>query len=90
MKTSYKLSLIAATLAVISNSAAFADNQPLKDHLALQRQATQRDHTTVAVFARERRVKPAEPAAAQTTAPARFERRTNAHGETFGVWVDRK
>ena len=53
MKTITKLSLIAATFAVLGSSAALAGDPQLENRLALQRQAAERDQksTTVAVYA---------------------------------------
>lgn len=87
MKSITKLSFLAATVAVIAASAAFADDQQLQNRLAMHRaQAAQSDRmTTVAVYANGRGV-----GRSATQAPrseTRFELRTNAHGQTFGAYV---
>lgn len=87
MKSITKVSFLAATVAVIATSAAFADDQQLQNRLALQRaQGAQSDRmTTVAVYANDRGVgRSAMPGMRSET---RFELRTNAHGQTFGAYV---
>ena len=87
MKLLTKLPLIAAIFAVIGTSAALADDQQLQNRLALQRAQTspRATQTTVAAYANQRgagrmnmNAQPSE---------LRFELRSNAHGQTFGVWV---
>ena len=88
MKLLTKLSLIAATVAAIGTSAAFADDQQLQNRLALQRaQAPQGSDrtTTVAVYANQRGV--GRSAVQNDRSEARFELRSNAHGQTFGAYV---
>lgn len=86
MKPLTKLSLIAATFAVIGSNAAFADNQQLRTQLDLQRQAAQRNQTTVAVYGNHRGVGRSSTMRNQRS-ETRFELRSNAHGQTFGAYV---
>lgn len=87
MKHLTKLSLIAIAASLLGSGVSLADDPQLQNRLAIQRaQAakTQRT-TTIAVYGRtgvgyrERMEAPAR--------ETRFELRTNAHGQTFGVWV---
>jgi hypothetical protein len=75
---------LAAAVALMGASAAFADNQQLQNQLALQRQAAQRNQTTVAVYAHRHGVGHRTHA---RRAETRFELRTNAKGQQFGVFV---
>ena len=86
MKLLTKLSLIATTFAVIGTSAAFADNQQLQNQLALQRQAAQRNQTTVAVYGHHRGIGRSS-TTQEHRSETRFELRSNAHGQTFGAYV---
>lgn len=91
MKTVTKLSLIAATLAAIGTSVAFADDQQLQNRLALQRaqmQASQKS-TTIALYADRHGVSQRSAMQVKRT-EGRFELRSNAHGQTFGAWVPAK
>jgi len=87
MKSITKLSLVAAALAVISTTAAFADNQQMQNQLALQRaqSAEAGRTTTVAAYANDRGVGRRTQQAARTE--TRFELRSNAHGENFPAYV---
>ena len=87
MKLLTKLSLIAATFAVIGSSSAFADNQQLQNLLALQRQAAERNQptTTIAVYGHRRGV--GHTATRTQRSETRFELRSNAHGQTYGAYV---
>ena len=91
MKLLTKLSLIAATVAALGTSAAFADDQQLQNRLALQRaqasQGSQRT-TTVAVYANQRGV--GRGTMQNDRSETRFELRSNAHGQTFGAYVPAK
>jgi len=82
MKTITKLSLIAAALAAIGTSAAFADDQQLQNRLALQ-QLGQKS-ATIAVYASRRGVSQRRAMQDERSEP-RFELRTNAQGQQFGV-----
>ena len=88
MKTITKLSLIAATLAAIGTSAAFAGDSQLANRLALQRLAAERNgkSTTVAVYANRQGVSQRS-AMQNDRSELRFEQRMNAKGETFGIYV---
>jgi hypothetical protein len=87
MKSIMKRSILAASVAVIATSAAFADDPQLQNRLALQRaQGAQSDRmTTVAVYANDRGV--GRSAMQETRSESRFELRTNAHGQTFVAYV---
>ena len=85
MKTITKLSIIAATLAALGTSAAFADDQQLQNRIALQRMQSQRT-TTVAAYANHRGVGRSANMKEQRGA-VRFEMRTNAKGQQFGLYV---
>ncbi len=90
MKLLTKLALIAATLATIGTTAAFADDQQLQNRLVLQRaqnsQGSLRTTTTVAVYGSQRGVGRSSIMQDQPS-ESRFELRSNAHGQTFGVYV---
>lgn len=92
MKSITKLSFITAAIAIISTSAAFADDQQLQNRLALDRAqsapASRTATTTVAVYANDRGVGRSETQAVRTE--SRFELRSNAHGQTFGAYVSAK
>lgn len=87
MKSITKLSFLAATVAVIATSAAFADDQQLQNQLALQRAqgAQASGTTTVAVYTNDRGV--GRSAMQETRSESRFELRSNAHGQTYGAYV---
>ena len=87
MKNISHLPLVAATLAVIGSSAALAGDSQLEHRLALQRQTAERTQTTttIAVYADRHRV--SRSATEADRSEARFEVRTNAHGQTFGAYV---
>lgn len=88
MKYITTFALIAATVAAIGTSAALADDQQLQNRLALQRAQMERNQrtTTIAVYAGRHGVGQRHtvlPKRAET----RFELRSNAHGQQFGVFV---
>jgi hypothetical protein len=89
MKLLTKLSLVAAALAAFGTSAAFADNQQLQNQLALNRaqNAPRAQQTTVAIYTGQRGLGRSEMSAPQQPAESRFELRSNAHGQTYGVYV---
>jgi hypothetical protein len=89
MKLLTKLSLVAATFAALGTTAAFADDQQLQNRLALQRAQMARDQkaTTIAVYADRRGVGRADTKMGEQRAETRFELRSNAHGQRFGVYV---
>ena len=91
MKTITKFSIIAATLAALGTSAAFADDQQLQNRLALQRQAAERSQksTTIAVYAGHHGVV-SRSAMQEQRSKVRFERRMNAKGQAFGIYVPLK
>jgi len=88
MKTITTFALIAATVAAIGTSAAFADDQQLQNRLALQRAQLERNQrtTTIAVYAGRHGVGQRD-TMRHERAETRFELRTNAHGQQFGVFV---
>ena len=89
MKLLTKLTLVAATFAVLGSSAAFADDQQLQNRLALQRahntQGSLRT-TTVAVYGNHRGIGRSS-TVRDHRSESRFELRSNAHGQTFGAYV---
>ncbi|MEO8351736.1 MAG: hypothetical protein ABI680_08390 [Chthoniobacteraceae bacterium] len=88
MKTVTKLSLSAVVAAILGTSAALADDPQLQNRLALQRAQAATDHqTTIAVYAGDRGVGRSSSGSDDRRADTRFELRTNAHGQTFGVFV---
>jgi hypothetical protein len=91
MKSLKNLTLFALTLAAIGTTAAMADDQQLQNRLALERMqnTASAPRTTVALYANDRGTGRAEANVADTQTEARFEFRTNAHGERFGVWVNK-
>lgn len=88
MKTITRLSLIVLTGTGLASGTAFADDSQLKTRLAHQRQAVERNQksTTVGVYADRRGVSQRHAMEDQRTA-TRFEMRTNARGQQFGVFV---
>lgn len=91
MKNITTFALIAATVAAIGTSAAFADDQQLQNRLALQRAQSQTSQktTTIAVYAGRHGVSQRSAMRNERT-DSRFELRSNAHGQTFGAWVPAK
>ena len=92
MKLLTKLALSTAALVAIGTSAAFADDPQLQNRLALQQaqNSSGDQHPTVAVYANERGVGGRDVNTNDQGSEARFELRTNAHGQTFGLWVEAK
>ena len=89
MKTITKLAFLAAAFAAIGTSAAFADDQQLQNRLALQRAQASEKSTTIAVYAGHHGV--VSRSAMQGQRPdLRFERRMNAKGQEFGIYVPLK
>lgn len=82
MKTISKLAL-AAAVAFIGTSAAFADDTQLRNRLDLQRRAMDRNETTIGVYAGRHGLGTARVHRGET----RFEFRFNAHGQRFGLYV---
>ncbi len=89
MKLLTKFTHIAANFAVLGSSAAFADNQQLRNQLDLQRaqnsQGSQRT-TSVAVYGNHRGIGHSS-TMREHRSETRFELRSNAHGQTFGAYV---
>jgi len=89
MKSITKISLIAALAAIVSTSAALADNQRLENRLARKhnqaasKAAAASTATTVAIDTNSQGVGSTDP----TTKPLRFEMLSNGHGETIGSYV---
>ena len=89
MKTLTKLSLAVALLATLGSTAALADDQQLRNRLDMQRaqDAKNQRTTTVGVYAGDRGLGRTHRRADDRRSETRFELRSNAHGQTFGVWV---
>ena len=87
MKLLTKLTLIAASFAVIGTSAAFADDQQLQNRLAAEcaRASPPAQQTTVAAYANQRGT--GRMNVNEQPSESRFELRSNAHGQTFGAYV---
>lgn len=85
MKTIIKLALAAAVV-FIGTNAAFADDTQLRNRLDLQRQAAQRNQTTIGVYAHHRGIG-ADCATPKARGETRFEWRFNARGQRFGLFV---
>ncbi len=85
MNYTTKLSLIAASLAVVASGSALADNAQHRNLLAIER--AQNDQggrlTTVAAYTNDRGVGYRDDM--QDRSETRFEFRTNAHGDRFIV-----
>lgn len=89
MKTITKLSLIAATLAVFGASTALADDQQLQNRLAMQRAQNPQGSlrtTTVAIY-NVKGLTLGRTASTEQPLETRFELRSNAHGQQFGVFA---
>ena len=89
MKTLTKLAFLAAAVAAIGTSAAFADDQQLQNRLALQRAQASQKSTTIAVYVGHHGVV-SRSAMQDQRAELRFERRMNAKGQEFGIYVPLK
>jgi hypothetical protein len=89
MKTFAKLSLVAAVAAALGSSAALADDPQLQNRLAVQRAqaANEQRATTVAVYAADRGVGRSASRADERNAGTRLELRSNAHGQTYGIFA---
>lgn len=82
MKHITKLTL-AATLAAMGTSAAFADDQQLRNRLAMERDAT--ESTSIAVYSHERGI---GQTTVQSNPELRFEWRVNyGKSQGFGAYV---
>ena len=89
MNTLTKVSFLAAVAAVLGTTAALADDQQLQNRLAIQRaqDAKNQRTTTVGVYAGDRGVGRNYRRSVERRSETRFEWRTNAHGQQFGVYV---
>lgn len=89
MKTFTKFSLLAAFAALLGTGSALADDQQLQTRLAIQRAQMDKNSrtTTVAVYAGNRAVGRDYCKMDQPRTATRFELRSNAHGQQFGVFV---
>ena len=89
MKLLTKLSLIAATVAALSQSAALADNSTLRQQIDLDRQRMERNKktTTVAVYT-VKGIGHAE--STNQRRGSHYELRRNANGQRFGLFVPNK
>ena len=87
MKTIAKVTFIAATVALLTSNAAFADDQQLRQLLDVKRAQAERDRqqTTVAISAGGRGVGYRTVTAAPTA--TRFQLRQNQHGQVYGTHV---
>jgi hypothetical protein len=74
MKSLTKVSLIAALVALISTSAAFADNQRLENRLLRQHAKLIATEKTTVAFG-------------GSPAKVRYELHTNGHGQTSGLYI---
>jgi uncharacterized protein (DUF2141 family) len=88
MKHSTTFALIAAAVAALGTSAAFADDQQLQNRLTLQRAQMERDQktTSIAVYA-DRHGVGQRSTMQNERSETRFEFISNAHGQTIGAWV---
>ena len=89
MKTLAKLSLAAALVATLGTSAAFADSPQMRSQLDIQRAHDARNQriTTVGVYAGDRGVGRDDRRTDERRSDARFELRTNARGQQFGLYA---
>ena len=86
MKTNMKFAFLAAAIAAIGTSAALADDPQLQNRLALQRAQASQKSTTIAVYA-DRHGVVSRSAMQDKRSELRFERRMNAKGQEFGIYV---
>jgi riboflavin biosynthesis pyrimidine reductase len=88
MKHITKISVAAATFAVIGTSAALADDPHLQNRLAAQQRDTQLNQrsTTIAVYANRQGVGQRS-VIQDDRSDVRFEWRTNPKGQGFGAYV---
>lgn len=82
MKAITSLSLI---LTAFAASTALADDPQLQNRLAVERAKATQASTTVAVYSQDRGLGHSDVRAAKTE--TRFELRSNARGQTFGLFV---
>ena len=90
MKISSKLPLAALIASLIATAGAFADDPQLQNRLAMQRaqnQAGVLQQTTVAVYSGQRASRNSVVSTVEERPEVRFELRTNAHGQQFGVYT---
>lgn len=87
MKFTTKLSLVAASLAVVASASALADNAQHRNLLQIERAERANDArmTTVAAYTNHQGVGYGHGYASQERSEVRFEARMNAHGDTFYV-----
>lgn len=85
-----KLALAFAIVAAFGTTAAFADDTHLQNRLAMQQREEQRNRdmaaTTVAVYS-ERQGLGANTMVSEMPSENRFELRSTAHGQVFGLYV---
>ncbi len=88
MKNITTFAVLAAAVAAIGTGAALADDQQLQNRLAVQRAQLERNQTTttIAVYAGRHGVGQRD-TVRHERAETRFEQRTNAQGQQFGVFV---
>jgi len=88
MKPTQKISVIAATVAVLAGSA-FADSPQLQKQLELERMrnAESPRRTTIGVYASNRGVGHYVTETEQKRTETKFGIRTNARGQQFGLFV---
>lgn len=88
MKNPIKLTLLAAVAATLGTTGAFADDQQTQNRLAMQRAQAEHSHqrTTIAVYGTHG-VGRSNRAMNEHRSETRFELRSNAHGQQFGVFV---
>ena len=88
MKTITKYALIAAAVASVFGSSAFADNAQLQNQVAMQRGQLERNQNapTLGVYAGRHGVSQRDEIQGARSG-TRFELRTNARGQTFGAYV---
>jgi hypothetical protein len=85
MKSIIKLSLLAAVMSVVAAGSASADDQRLQDRqVRMNTQPTRT--TTVAVYTNDRGVG-RHVARKEQQEETRFELRSTAHGQVYGVYV---
>lgn len=89
MKSIIKFSFLAALASVVAAGSASADDQRLQDHQNARQAADTQPHTTtVAVYGNNRGVgHNAAQAQADQQANMRFELRSTAHGQVYGVYT---
>jgi hypothetical protein len=92
MKTITKVVCAAAAVALLGTNAAFADDPRLQHLTEILRAEMERNQqpASIAVYANDRGLGRTDATMSEERGEARFELRSNPHGQTFGAYVPAK